>query len=47
MGSETDAEGLDCALHALAMPADDRSVQHGGGFGYVGDVFADVELGQV
>lgn len=47
VGSESDSEGLDSALHALAVPADDGHVEHGGWFGDIGDVLADVELGQV
>lgn len=47
MSSEADVEGFDGLFHALAVSADDCSVEDGGGFGDVGDVFPGVELGEV
>lgn len=47
MSSESDIEGFDGLFHALAMSANDGSVEDGGGFGDVGDVFSVVELGEV
>lgn len=47
MRSEPDIEGFDGLFQALAVPADDCSVEHGGGFGDVGYVFPMVELGKV
>lgn len=45
--SEADIEGFDGSFHALAVSADDGSVQDCGWFGDGGDVFSIVELGQV
>lgn len=47
VSSEPNVEGLDGLFHALAVSSDDRSVEDGGGFGDVGDVFPIVELGEV
>lgn len=47
MGSETDAQSFYCLLHAIAMPANDGSVEHGGRFGDVRDVLADPALEQL
>lgn len=47
VSSETDVQSSDGLFHALAMPADDCSVEHRGGLGHVGDIFAIVELGKL
>lgn len=47
MNSESDIERFDCAEHCLAVSSDDCYVEDGGGFGYIADVFADVELLQI
>jgi hypothetical protein len=46
MRPEPNAQSLHCLLHPLAMPANDSSVEHGGGLGDDRDVLADPTLEQ-
>lgn len=47
MSSEADVQFFHGALHSLAVAADNGYIEYSGGFGYIGDVLADVKFGEV